>query len=72
MDYLTGSDIMAYFRAKGMYQLWTLFWTIFAQDLSIVFDGISATHVDLMEAIHSFVCVLIGIHGWALTPTIHV
>ena len=46
-----------------MYQLWTLFWRISVQDLSSVFGGIGATHADLMEAIHSFVCVLIGIYG---------
>ena len=41
-----------------MYQLWTLFWRISVEDLSIVFGGIGATHADLMEAIQSFVCVL--------------
>ena len=55
-----------------MYKLWALFWGISEQDLNSVFGDIGATHVDLMEAVESFVCVLIGIHHWGLTPTIWV
>ena len=37
-----------------------------------VVGDIGATHADPMEAIQSFVCVVIGIHGRELVPTIHV
>ena len=30
-----------------------------------------ATHADLMEAVQSFVCVLIGIHSQSLKTIIH-
>ena len=55
-----------------MYQLWTLFWRVSAQDSNSVFGDIGATHADLMEAVQSFVSVLIGINARGLTPTIHV
>ena len=55
-----------------MYQLWTLFWRVSIQESNSVFGDIGVTHADLMEAVQSFVCVVIGIHGKGLTPTIHV
>ena len=54
-----------------MYQLWTLFWRDSVQDSNSVFGDIGATHADLVEAVESFVCVLIGIHSHWLAPTIH-
>ena len=53
-------------------QLWTLFWRVFVQDSNSLFGDIGATHADLMEAVQSFVCVLIGIHDRGLAPNIHV
>ena len=58
--------------ANGMYQLWTFFWRVSVQDSNSVFGDIGATHADLTEAVQSFVCVIIGIHGRRLTPTIHI
>ena len=56
-----------------MYQLWKLFWRVSFQDTNNVFgDIVGATHADLMEAVQSFVCVLIGIHSLGLSPTIFV
>ena len=55
-----------------MYQLWAPFWNVFVLDSNSVFGNIGANHADLMEAIQSFVCVVIGIHGRGLAPTIHV
>ena len=37
-----------------------------------VFGDIGATHADLMEAVQSFVCVVIEFHGRGLALTIHV
>ena len=42
------------------------------QDSNSVLGDIGATHVDPMEAVQSFVCVVIGIHGRGLAPTLHV
>ena len=55
-----------------MYQLWTLFWRVSVQDSNSVLRDIGATHADLMEALQSFVCVVIGIHDRGLAPTINV
>ena len=52
-----------------MYQLSKLFWRISVHD-SVVGDT-GAIHADLMEAVQSFICVLIGIHGQSLITTIH-
>ena len=55
-----------------MYQLWTLFWRVPVHDSNSVFGDIGVTHADLMEAVQSFVGVVIGIHGRGLAPTINV
>ena len=55
-----------------MYQLWTLFWRVSVQDSNSVFGDIGATHADLMAAVQSFFCVLIGIHGRGLAPILRV
>ena len=54
-----------------MYQLSKLFWRISVQDSNSVVGDTGATHADLMEAVQSFVCVLIGIHSQSLKTTIH-
>ena len=54
-----------------MYQFSKLFWRISVQDSNSVVGDIGATHADLMKAVQSFVCVLIGIHNQSLTTTIH-
>ena len=54
-----------------MYPLCKRFWRSSVQDSNSVFGDISAIHADLMEAVQSFVCVLIGIHDRGLTTTIY-
>ena len=54
-----------------MYQLNKLFWRISAQDSNSVVGDTGANHADLMEAVQSFICVLIGIHSQRLTTIIH-
>ena len=55
-----------------MHQIWTLFWRVSARDTNGVFGDIGATHTHLMEAVQSFVRVVIDIHGRGLAPVIHV
>ena len=52
-----------------MYQVSTLFWRIYVQDSNNVVGDTGANHADLMEAVQSFICVLIGIHSQGLTTT---
>ena len=42
------------------------------QDSNGVLGDVGATHADLKEAVQSFVCVVVGLHGRGLAPTIHV
>ena len=58
-------------KAKRMYQLSKLFWRNPVQDSNIVVGDTGATHADLMEAVQSFICVLIGMHSQSLTTTIN-
>ena len=59
-------------RANGMHQIWTPFWRVSARDTNGVFGDIGATHTHLMEAVQSFVRVVIDIHDRGLAPVIHV
>ena len=54
-----------------MYQLSKLFWRISVQDSSNVVGDTGANHADLMEAVQSFIYVLIGIHSQSFTTTVH-
>ena len=45
------------------------FWRVSVQESNSVFGDIGATHADLMEAVQSFVCVVIDIHDRGLAPT---
>ena len=54
-----------------MYQLSKLFWRISGQDSNSVVGDTSANHADLMEAVQSFICMLIDIHSQSLTTAIH-
>ena len=54
-----------------MYQLSKLFWRISVQDSNSVVGDTGATHADLLEAVQSFVSVLIGIHSQSLKTIIH-
>ena len=53
-----------------MYQISKLFWRISVQDSNSVVGDTGPNHADLMEAVQSLICVLIGIHNQSLTTTI--